>query len=202
MQINSKVYFDNLLRNVHNKNFSIAIIGLGYVGLPRALDFCEKNILVHGIDLNKNKINSLNDGQSYINHINSKRISKAVNSGCLKLSTNYSSVKTAEVIILSVPTPLNDDKEPDLSFIIKTMSSIRKYLKKGQIIILESTTYPGTTDEIIYPILKKLGFNVGEDFFLAYSPERNDPGLSIKMNSIPKIVSGYSPTCLNLIEKI
>ena len=203
MQINSKVYFDNLLRNVHNKNFSIAIIGLGYVGLPRALDFCEKNILVHGIDLNKNKINSLNDGQSYINHINSKRISKAVNSGCLKLSTNYSSVKTAEVIILSVPTPLNDDKEPDLSFIIKTMSSIRKYLKKGQIIILESTTYPGTTDEIIYPILKKLGFNVGEDFFLAYSPEREDPGNEIfKSKQIPKLLGGHTKECSEIGQKV
>ena len=203
MQNKNKVYFENLLSNIHRKKISISIIGLGYVGLPRALNFCEENILVHGIDLNKKKVNSLNKGTSYINHINSKRILNAVNSGYLKLSNNYSSVKTVDVIILSLPTPLNNDKEPDLSFIIKTISSIKKYLKKGQILILESTTYPGTTDEEIYPVLKELDFKVGEDFFLAYSPEREDPGNQIfSSKQVPKLLGGHTKECSEIGQKV
>ena len=203
MQTNNKVYFDNLLRNIHEKKFSISIIGLGYVGLPRALNFCEENIVVHGIDTNKNKVNSLITGTSYIKHINSTRISNAVSSGNLRLSTNYSSVKSVDVIILCVPTPLNPKKEPDLSFINKTISSIKKYLKKGQILILESTTYPGTTDEKIYPVLKELGFKIGEDFFLAYSPEREDPGNQIfESKQIPKLLGGHTKECSEIGQKI
>ena len=203
MQTNNKVYFDNLLRNIHEKKFSISIIGLGYVGLPRALNFCEENIVVHGIDTNKNKVNSLNTGTSYIKHINSTRISNAVSSGNLRLSTNYSPVKSVDVIILCVPTPLNPKKEPDLSFINKTISSIKKYLKKGQILILESTTYPGTTDEKIYPVLIELGFKIGEDFFLAYSPEREDPGNQIfESKQIPKLLGGHTKECSEIGQKI
>ena len=197
-------YLDNIIKKINNKSLKISVIGLGYVGLPRALTFCKKNIKVLGIDINKKKINHLNAGRSYIRHINSETINQALDRKNLYPSYDFSLIKSVDAIIICVPTPLlGSSKEPDLSFIISTIKSIKNYLIKGQILILESTTYPGTTDEILVPFLRKLGFVIGKDFFLAYSPEREDPGNKMfKDNQIPKILGGYTSECGYIGKKI
>ena len=197
-------YLDNIIKKINNKSVKISVIGLGYVGLPRALTFCEKNIKVLGIDINKKKVNHLNAGRSYIGHINSETIHHALDRKYLYPSYDFSLIKKVDAIIICVPTPLlGSSKAPDLSFIISTINSIKNYLIKGQIIILESTTYPGTTDEILVPFLKKMGFVIGKDFFLVYSPEREDPGNKIfKDNQIPKLLGGYTSECGYIGKKI
>tara|TARA_Y100000816_G_C26057486_1_gene555022 strand:+ start:151 stop:1431 length:1281 start_codon:yes stop_codon:yes gene_type:complete len=189
------------LKKIKNKKFIVGVIGLGYVGLPRVLQFCDAKIKVIGFDVDKEKILKLKKYKSYLTNVSSKKIKKALNNNFFIPTDNFQYIKNVDVIIICLPTPLKNGKIPDLSFIKNTFNKIKKYLRTNQILCLESTSYPETTKEIFEKSLKKK-FKLGINFFLAYSPERNDPGLSIKMNSIPKIVSGYSPTCLNLIEKV
>lgn len=175
----------------------IAVIGLGYVGLPLSMQFARSCTDVVGIDIDPHKIKLLRNGQSYIKHIESEAIAKLVNSGKLAVSTDFSLIKQTEAVIICVPTPLTKNREPDISFILQTGRSIAPYLSKGVLVVLESTTYPGTTEDELRAVLEGAGLKAGVDFHLAFSPEREDPanGQS-EVKKIPKIVGGYTPTCL------
>lgn len=175
-----------------------AIVGLGYVGLPLSLQFAKSGVTVLGLDIDKFKVDSLNKGQSYIRHISSEAVATAVKSGTFSASTEFSRVKEVEAVIICVPTPLNKNREPDISYIVETGRSIAPHLQKGTLVVLESTTYPGTTDEDLRAVLEA-GSNLkaGVDFHLAFSPEREDPGNpDSKVAIIPKVVGGYTPACL------
>lgn len=181
-----------ILEKIKKNQFSVGIIGLGYVGLPLLKGFASKNIKVVGLDIDKKKIEKLKKGISYIKHIN---INSLYRNKKILFTNNFKHISNVDLIILCLPTPLKNKKLPDLSSIIKTLSSIRNYLKPYQTISLESTTYPGTTREIIYPILKKK-FEVGKNFYLIYSPEREDPGRKdISLQNIPKVLGGFSNNC-------
>ena len=188
--------FTKLLNSLKDKKSTIGIIGMGYVGLPLAIAYSESGFKVLGIDIDKNKINKINNGESYINHISSEKLKKLVNSKFLKATNNFNEIRKLDAIILCLPTPLNKYREPDLSFIRSTLTSIKPHLKTGQVLSLESTTYPGTTKEELYPFIENNGFNIGEDFFLVYSPEREDPGNNnFHTGNIPKVLGGITSNC-------
>jgi UDP-N-acetyl-D-glucosamine dehydrogenase len=182
----------------------IAVVGLGYVGLPLLLQFARAGVVVIGLDIDPPKIEALNAGRSYIKHIPSEAISEAVKAGKFSASTDFSLVKEVEAVIICVPTPLNKNREPDISFIIETGKSIAPYLTKGILVVLESTTYPGTTDEELRAVLEAgSGLKAGTDFHLAFSPEREDPGnLLSKVEIIPKVIGGYTPACLERAKAV
>jgi UDP-N-acetyl-D-glucosamine dehydrogenase len=194
---------NQLLEKVKNKEITVGIIGLGYVGLPLLLSFAESQIRVLGFDIDIKKINMLKNRKSYIKHINYDRISKVFTENSAEVTSDFSRTSEADALILCVPTPLNKHREPDLSFIVDTLESILPYLRKGQIISLESTTYPGTTDEILKSRIESKGFKVGEDIFLVFSPEREDPGnKNFSTKSIPKVIGGTTPNCLEIGQAI
>jgi UDP-N-acetyl-D-glucosamine dehydrogenase len=176
----------------------IAVVGLGYVGLPLSLQFARAGVDVLGLDVDRQKVDALNNGKSYIKHIEAAEIAEAVNTGTFKASVDFSQVKETEAVIICVPTPLNKNREPDISYIVDTGRSIAPHLAKGCLIVLESTTYPGTTDEDLREVLEEgSGMKAGKDFHLAFSPEREDPGNpASKVAIIPKVVGGYTPECL------
>ena len=176
----------------------IAIIGLGYVGLPLCLQFGRSGVDVLGLDIDEAKTQAIHAGKSYIKHIDGGAIRELVSAGKLSASTDFSKVREVEAIIICVPTPLNKNREPDLSFILRTGESIAKHLGPGVLVVLESTTYPGTTEEDLRNVLENgSGLKAGKDFHLAYSPEREDPGNpDSRVERIPKIVGGYTPACL------
>lgn len=177
----------------------IAIIGLGYVGLPLALEFAKQNFAVYGVDIDQKRIKALKAGKSYILDVKDQDIKEMVKKEKLKPTNNYRIVKDCDIVIIAVPTPLRKTGEPDISHILKAVNEISKYLHKEMLIILESTTYPGTTEEIILPTLIKSGLKIGRDFFLAFSPERVDPGnKQYKVSEIPKVVGGITKKCLYL----
>jgi UDP-N-acetyl-D-glucosamine dehydrogenase len=182
----------------------IAIVGLGYVGLPLALQFARSRVDVLGLDIDAGKIQSLMAGHSYIQHIESSAISQAVKTGRFCASTDFSRVKEVEAVLICVPTPLNKNREPDISYILQTGRSIAGHLRKGQLVVLESTTYPGTTEEELRPVLEEgSGLKAGEDFHLAFSPEREDPGNpQSRMASIPKVIGGLTPACLERAQAV
>jgi UDP-N-acetyl-D-glucosamine dehydrogenase len=169
------------------------------VGLPLALRFTEEGFSVLGLDIDVPKINSLTSGKSYIGHIPSAAVAQAVTSGRLHPSTDFSGVRRADAIILCVPTPLNRHREPDISFIVQSVEKVIPYMRFGQVLSLESTTYPGTTDEELRPRLEKAGFEVGREVFLVFSPEREDPANpEFSTRSIPKLCGGTTPDCLEV----
>jgi UDP-N-acetyl-D-glucosamine dehydrogenase len=176
----------------------IAIVGLGYVGLPLSLQFARSGVDVLGLDIDPAKVESLNQGRSYIKHIESSAIAEHARSGKLSASTDFSRVKETEAVIICVPTPLNKNREPDISYIIETGKAIAPHLQKGALVVLESTTYPGTTDEDLRAVLEAGSkLKAGTDFHLAFSPEREDPGnAQSKVEIIPKVIGGYTPACL------
>lgn len=176
----------------------LAIIGLGYVGLPLGLQFARCGVKVLGLDIDPIKVESLNSGQSYIHHIPSEEIQKQVSEGRFTASTDFSRIREADAVVICVPTPLSKNREPDISYVLNTGKSIAPHLQKGTLVILESTTYPGTTDEDLRAVLESgSGLKAGIDFHLAFSPEREDPGNpSSKVAKIPKVVGGYTPACL------
>lgn len=182
----------------------IAIVGLGYVGLPLSLQFARSGVNVLGLDVDPAKIESLNKGQSYIKHIESSAIAEHVKAGSFSASADFSRIKEVEAVIICVPTPLNKNREPDISFIINTGKSIAPHLHKGILIVLESTTYPGTTDEDLRAVLEAgSGLKAGTDFHLAFSPEREDPGNpNSKVALIPKVIGGYTPACLEHAKSV
>ena len=191
--------FTKLLDSLKNQEVTIGIIGMGYVGLPLAIAYAEKGFKVIGIDIDINKVEKINNAISYINHIPSKKLKNLVSSKFLKATNNFNEVNNLDAIILCLPTPLNKYREPDLSYIRNTLNSIKPFLKKGQVLSLESTTYPGTTKEEIYPFIKSAGFNIGDNFFIVYSPEREDPGNSnFHTGNIPKVLGGMTPNCTKI----
>ncbi len=176
----------------------IAVVGLGYVGLPLCLQFARAGVDVLGLDVDEQKVDALMAGKSYIKHIESSEIAEAVNTGKLKAAADFARVKEAEAVIICVPTPLNKNREPDISYIVETGKSIAPHMAKGCLVVLESTTYPGTTDEDLREVLEAgSGMKAGKDFHLAFSPEREDPGNpASKVALIPKVVGGFTPECL------
>jgi UDP-N-acetyl-D-glucosamine dehydrogenase len=176
----------------------IAIVGLGYVGLPLSFQFARSGVTVLGLDIDTSKVDSLNQGKSYIKHIPSEAVAEIVRSGQFSASSDFSRIRETSAIIICVPTPLNKNREPDISYILETGKNIGRYLHKGTLVVLESTTYPGTTDEDLREVLEiGSGLEAGRDFHLAFSPEREDPGNpDSKVAIIPKVVGGYTPTCL------
>lgn len=182
----------------------IAIVGLGYVGLPLSLQFARSGVSVLGLDVDPAKITSLNQGRSYIKHIESSAIAEQVKAGTFSASEDFSRIKEVEAVIICVPTPLNKNREPDISFIINTGKSLAPHLHKGILIVLESTTYPGTTDEDLRAVLESgSGLKAGTDFHLAFSPEREDPGNpNSKVALIPKVIGGLTPACLERAKAV
>lgn len=176
----------------------IAIVGLGYVGLPLALQFARSGAKVLGLDIDANKTSAILEGRSYIKHVSEREISDRVAAGHLDASTDFSRVREVDAVILCVPTPLNHFREPDLSYVLKTAEAIAPFMKEGAVIVLESTTYPGTTDVELRNILEEgSGKIAGEGFHLAFSPEREDPGNpDSKVATIPKVIGGLTPQCL------
>ena len=176
----------------------IAVVGLGYVGLPLSLQFARAGVEVLGLDVDQQKVDACNAGKSYIKHIEAAEIAEVVKAGTFKASGDFSRVQEAEAVIICVPTPLNKNREPDISYIVETGKSIAPYMAKGCLVVLESTTYPGTTDEDLKEVLESgSGMKAGEGFHLAFSPEREDPGNpDSKVALIPKVVGGYTPECL------
>lgn len=188
----------SLIEKFRNKTAVIGIFGLGYVGLPLMLRYTEIGYKVLGFDIDQDKIEKLNAGKSYIEHIPSAKIAKANKQGC-EATTDFARASEADALILCIPTPLNKYREPDLSFVTDTTDMIVPYLRKGQVLALESTTYPGTTEEELLPRASSTGLKIGEDVFLVYSPEREDPGNpNFETHTIPKVVSGYTPSCLEV----
>ncbi len=193
-----------LLEKIENKSAVVGIVGLGYVGLPLALEFASKGFSVIGFDVDKKKIPVLNAGGSYIKHIPASRIKAAVDSKKFVVTSDFSELPKADAIIMCVPTPLDEHREPDMSYIKNSAESISEYFRKGQLVVLESSTYPGTTEEVILPLLAepksqkgRSGWKVGTDFFLAFSPEREDPNNpDFNTSTIPKVVGGVTTNCL------
>jgi UDP-N-acetyl-D-glucosamine dehydrogenase len=176
----------------------IAIIGLGYVGLPLSLQFARSGVTVLGLDIDPAKVEALNAGRSYIKHISAEAIAGAVKANTFSASADFSRIKEVEAVIICVPTPLNKNREPDISYITETGKAIAPHLQKGTLVVLESTTYPGTTDEDLRAVLEAGSkLKAGTDFHLAFSPEREDPGnAQSKVEIIPKVIGGYTPACL------
>ena len=177
---------------------NIAIVGLGYVGLPLSLQFARSGVTVLGLDIDKSKVELLNQGKSFIKHIESAAVSEMLHAKRFVASTDFARIREVEATIICVPTPLNKNREPDISYIIETGKAIAPHIQKGSLVVLESTTYPGTTDEDLRAVLEAgSGLKGGVDFHLAFSPEREDPANpDSKVAQIPKVVGGFTPACL------
>ena len=187
-----------LIARLDKKNAVIGIIGLGYVGIPLMVRYAEVGYKVLGIDIDNLKVKTLNKGESYIKQISSNLIKQSIVKG-FEATNDFSRASEVDALILCVPTPLNKHREPDLSFIISSINKVIPYIKKGQVISLESTTYPGTTEEELLPRIEATGLEVGKDYYLVYSPEREDPGnINFTTKTIPKVVGGYTDSCLNV----
>ena len=188
-----------LMQRIERREYTVGVIGLGYVGLPLVLRFAEAGFPVLGFDVDPDKVDKLNAGVSYIRQIPSDRIEGLVRGGRLEATTNFDWLGKADALVICVPTPLTRHREPDLQYVERTADEIASTLRVGQLICLESTTYPGTTEEVVLPRLARKGLTVGRDFFLAYSPEREDPGNhDYSTATIPKLVGGVTPACTEL----
>lgn len=186
----------NLIERLKNETATIGVLGLGYVGIPLALTAARAGLRVVGFDVVQQRADQLNAGQSPIKHITADDIATMKQAG-FEATTDFSRVIECDALIICVPTPLNEYREPDLSFVVSTMEMIAPNLREGQLLSLESTTWPGTTTEILLPYVEKAGLAVGQDFFLVYSPEREDPGnAEFDTQTIPKVIGGHTPECL------
>ncbi len=195
--------FEDLKNKLDNRSAVIGVIGLGYVGLPLVLRFTEVGFPVMGFDIDPVKTTALERGESYFKHIPGERVKQMVDAGGFSATTDFSRVAEADALILCVPTPLDNHREPDLSYIVNTIEEILPHLRQGQVVSLESTTYPGTTAEVIRPRIEAKGFIVGTDAFVVYSPEREDPGNpNFTTRTIPKVVGGETPHCLKIGEAL
>jgi UDP-N-acetyl-D-glucosamine dehydrogenase len=189
-------YHQELLNRIENRSAVVAVIGAGYVGLPLVVEFARENFNVISVDLDARKVDSINRGESYIQDIPTEQLRPLVDKKLIRATTQYSDIAHADAIIICVPTPLNKTKDPDMSYIIQSIQSIAQISRKGMLIILESTTYPGTTEEVIEPALREKGLTVGEDVFIAFSPERIDPGNEkYGLRNTPKVVGGMTESC-------
>jgi UDP-N-acetyl-D-glucosamine dehydrogenase len=184
---------------IASRRARVGIVGLGYVGLPLAVEFAKAGFSVTGIDLHAGKVDRVNAGESYVGDIPSAALSKLVGEGKLRATTDFAAVRDLDTINICVPTPLRKTKDPDMSYIVSSCEEILKYLHPGMLIILESTTYPGTTDELLLPMFEKSGLRAGQDFFLCFSPERVDPGNpKYQTANIPKVVGGTTAACTEM----
>lgn len=193
----------SLVELIESRDARVGIIGLGYVGFPLAIAFSRKGFRVTGFDLDPVKVDMLDQGKSYIKHIPAEDIAEITQSGKFHPTTDFAQLAEMDCILICVPTPLNKNREPDLSCVLDTTRTIAKYLRKGQLIVLESSTYPGTTDEDMRRILEADGMAAGKDFHLAYSPEREDPNnKDYTISTIPKVVGGFTPDCTNAAKAL
>lgn len=189
---------DKLVDEIRQKRSVIGIFGLGYVGLPLILSYCRAGYQVVGFDVDVKKVRSLKDGKSYIKHISDSDVQSAISQG-LEITNNMSAAIKVDALILCVPTPLNQYREPDLSYVLNTVDSLIPFLRSGQVVSLESTTYPGTTEEELIPRVESAGLRVGEEIFVVYSPEREDPGNpKFSTRDIPKVCGGHTASCLEV----
>src|SRR3989441_1350767 len=195
-QVLSETTAKVLQEKIRNRTARVGIVGLGYVGLPLAVEFAKAGFTVTGIDLSESKTARLNAGESYVGDVSNATLKPLVEAGKLRATSDFSAVLELDTVNICVPTPLRKTKDPDMSFIVSACTEIAKYFHAGMLVILESTTYPGTTDEVVLPMLEKDGLKVGQDFFLCFSPERVDPGNpKYNTSNIPKVVGGVTPAC-------
>jgi UDP-N-acetyl-D-glucosamine dehydrogenase len=195
---------DALLEGIESRQALVGVVGLGYVGLPLALCFLEKGFSVLGFDVDEGKIQALDRGESYIKHIGAERVAKATQSDAFVATTSFSRLDEPDAILIAVPTPLTRQREPEMKYVRDTAALLARHLRKGQLVVLESTTYPGTTDELVRSILEQgSGLRCGEDFFLAFSPEREDPGnASFNTRTIPKVVGGVDAVATEVAAQL
>ncbi|RUX27150.1 nucleotide sugar dehydrogenase [Mesorhizobium sp. M2A.F.Ca.ET.042.01.1.1] len=197
----SRSIYDRLLNRISTRAAQVGVIGLGYVGLPLAVAVARAGFPVSGFDIEAHKVESLNNGQSYIEAVTSTALAGQVASGRFRATADFTELAVCDVVIICVPTPLTKNREPDLSFVRNTAVTIAKHLRPGQLVVLESTTYPGTTDDVIRPILEETGLRSKIDFFLGFSPEREDPGnRSFEVATIPKVVAGDGIEAATLVQ--
>lgn len=189
----------NLERKIRDRTAKLGVIGLGYVGLPLAIEMALSEFNVTGIDIDGRRVASVNEGVSYLSDVPNEALCSALSAGKIRATQSFAAVDSLDTVSICVPTPLKKTKDPDLSYIIASAEAVHNHLKPGQLIILESTTYPGTTREVVLPILEKSGLKVGRDFYLAYSPERIDPGNEkFRTHNTPKVMGGITPQCTKL----
>ncbi len=192
-----------LLRKIDKKTAKIGVVGLGYVGLPLAIEFVKAGFKVTGIEVNESKIKSINEKKNYIKDVNDENLIKAVDEGNLYATNDFSAVEGLDCLSICVPTPLNKQKDPDISYILSVMDKIKDHIHKDMAIILESTTYPGSTRELILPYIENIGLKVGRDFFLCFSPERIDPGNQhYATNNTPKVIGGITEQCTKICKRL
>jgi UDP-N-acetyl-D-glucosamine dehydrogenase len=193
-----------LLERIQKKEAKIGVVGLGYVGLPLVIEFCKSGFSVTGLDIDEKKIEALSKGKSFIKHIPDVKLQALNKVGSFKATSNFEHIENLDCILICVPTPLNKNREPDMSYIVSTAKQISPHMKKGQLIVLESTTYPGTTQDVLLPELESgSGLKCNEDFFTAYSPEREDPNnKDFTTASIPKVIGSDHPTGLKISKAL
>ena len=199
MEVAMSKHFEILAKKIDTREAIIGVVGLGYVGLPLAVDFGEDGFLINGYDVSPKKIELLKKGGSDVDDIPPHRVKNLIDKKLLRPSNTPEKISEADVIIIAVPTPLNKTKDPDVSYILQATNDIKKYQRPGQLIVLESTTYPGTTEELVLPLLEESGLKCGTDFFLAFSPERVDPGNPVyHLKNTPKVIGGVTKKCSDL----
>ena len=198
-----KTLIGELSNKIQTRNAKIGIIGMGYVGIPLGLEFVKAGFTVIGFDKDKKRVDDINNGKQIMKHISSKLMSRFIENEKGSATNDFTKIQNTDCLIICVPTPLDEHEQPDMSYVESATNEISKNLSKGQLIILESTTYPGTTREIVMPLLEKSDLKAGDDFFLAYSPEREDPGnKDFSVAKIPKVMGGYTENCLQITSEL
>ena len=188
-----------LKQKIKDRTVTLGVVGLGYVGLPLAVEKAKAGFFVIGFDIQKEKVDMVNRGENYIGDVVNHDLEEIVRSGHLRATSDFAAVASCDCVCIAVPTPLDEHQQPDISYVRSSAESITPYVHRDMLIVLESTTYPGTTEELLRPILEKSGLTCGEDFFLAFSPERVDPGNAVyKTRNTPKVVGGYTPQCTDI----
>ncbi len=199
MKIKKPKMISPLIEKIETKSAKVCVIGLGYVGLPLAVEFAKAGFAVTGIEVDQDKVKKLRQGQIYLDDVDVQQVGDLVRKGRLQATTDFRLLKQMDTVSICVPTPLRKTKDPDISYILSATREVKKHLHKNQLVVLESTTYPGTTDELVLPELEENGFKVGRDFFLAFSPERVDPGnKTYTTQNTPKVIGGITPQCTEI----
>ncbi len=188
--------WERAIAKFDNRSARVGVLGLGYAGLPLTCCFAEAGFETFGFDVDRSKIEKLRAGRSYIGHIPAQRIARLVETRRLQPTADFSALRDCDAAIICVPTPLGEGRVPDLTFVVSTAEAVAENLHRGELVVLESTTYPGTTDEVLLPLFERSGLKLGEDYFLAFSPEREDPAnTDYSTRTIPKVVGGVTPNC-------